>query len=71
MIKLFIKRSVLSNTKRFKAVLLHEVAHAKSNATDATRDFEDELTNMLGEIGLKVITTNGEAKKGFFNKLFG
>jgi hypothetical protein len=68
--QIIIKRSVLSDTKRFIAVLLHEVAHAKSNATDATRDFEDELTNMLGEIGLKAITTNGEVKKGFFNKLF-
>jgi hypothetical protein len=25
---------------------------------------------MLGEIGLKAISTNGEVKKGFFNKLF-
>lgn len=68
--QIIIKRSVLSDTKRFISVLLHEVAHAKSNATDATREFEDELTNMLGEIGLKAIATNGEVKKGFFNKLF-
>lgn len=68
--QIILKRSVLSDTKRFIAVLLHEVAHAKSNATDATRDFENELTNMLGEIGLKAITANREVKKGFFDKWF-
>lgn len=68
--QIIIKRSVLSDTKRFIAVLLHEVAHAKSGATDATRAFEDELTNMLGEIGLKAINTNGDVKKSLLNKLF-
>jgi hypothetical protein len=68
--RIVIKRSILSDKKRFIAVLLHELAHAKSGATDATRAFEDELTNMLGEIGLKAITTNGEVKKGFLKKLF-
>jgi len=32
----------------YAAVLLHEAAHASSGATDATRDFENELTNYLG-----------------------
>ena len=53
--RIILKRSVLSDKKRFIAVLLHELAHAKSGAEDATRIFEDELTNMLGEIGAKAI----------------
>lgn len=60
--QIIIKRSVLSDTKRFIAVLLHEVAHAKSGATDATRAFEEELTNMLGIIGLKAIESSKETK---------
>jgi hypothetical protein len=69
--RIILKRSILSDKKRFIAVLLHELAHAKSGATDATRAFEDELTNMLGEVGLKAITINGEVKKSLISKIFG
>lgn len=31
-------------------VLLHEAAHATSGRMDVTRDFEDELTRMLGSV---------------------
>ena len=62
---IIIKRSVLSDTKNFIAVLLHELAHAKSGATDASRAFEEELTNMLGIIGFKAIEKTKEKKKGF------
>jgi hypothetical protein len=58
--RIILKRSILSNKKRSIAVLLHELAHATSGATDATRAFEDELTNMLGELGLRVVTTMGK-----------
>lgn len=68
--QIIIKRSVLSDTKRFIAVLLHEVAHAKSGATDATRAFEEELTNMLGIIGLKAIESSKENKKSFLASIF-
>ncbi|HOY16011.1 MAG TPA: ATP-binding protein [Haliscomenobacter sp.] len=51
--KIIIKRSVLQSTERFVAVLLHEVAHAISGATDATRRFESELTRLLGILGTK------------------
>ena len=53
--RIIIKRSLLGNTEDFVAVLLHEIAHAKSGATDATRDFENELTRMIGTIGFKVL----------------
>ena len=44
-----VKRSELASLERFAAVLLHEAAHASSGATDATRDFENELTDYLGK----------------------
>jgi len=49
--RITIKRSVLNDEERFIAVLLHELAHATSGATDATRRFESELTKMLGVFG--------------------
>ena len=52
--------------ERFVAVLLHEIAHAKSGANDATRAFETELTNMLGTIGIKAIESTPKSKKGFW-----
>jgi hypothetical protein len=68
--QIIIKRSVLRVKERFIAVLLHEIAHAKSGATDATRVFENELTNMLGVIGLKAIESKTVAKKGFLASIF-
>ena len=57
--KIIIKRSVLQQgNSRFIAVLLHELAHAISGATDATRAFESELTRLLGIIGTKAISSN-------------
>lgn len=53
--KIIIRRSVLQSTERFVAVLLHEVAHAISGATDATRRFESELTRLLGIMGTKAV----------------
>lgn len=53
--RIIIKRSVLQSTERFIAVLLHEVAHSISGATDATRKFETELTRLLGIFGAKAI----------------
>jgi len=69
--QIIIKRSALSDTKRFISVLLHEIAHVESGATDATRAFEDELTNMLGITGLKAIDLSKETKKGFLPSIFG
>lgn len=66
--RIIIKRTVLSDKLRFIAVLLHELAHAKSGATDATRAFEGELTNMLGEIGLKAIST--KTRNNILTRLF-
>jgi hypothetical protein len=43
-------RSQLASLSRFAGTLLHEIAHAKSGYGDVDRDFETELTWMLGEI---------------------
>lgn len=45
---IIILRSVLSNKTDFLGVLLHEFAHYQHGYTDNTRDFENELTDMLG-----------------------
>lgn len=47
-----VKRSQLRNLRTYAATLLHEIAHARSGATDLTRAFEYELSDLLG------VTTN-------------
>lgn len=57
--QIIIKRSVLSEGKaRFISVLTHELAHAISGASDATRAFESELTRLLGIYGEKALSNN-------------
>ncbi|MDR2719477.1 MAG: ATP-binding protein [Nitrososphaerota archaeon] len=45
--QIIIKRSALTS-ERFLAVLLHEFAHYLSGATDNTREFENQLTKIIG-----------------------
>ncbi len=56
--RIIIKRSVLSDRKRFISVLLHEIAHAISGSSDATRNFETELSSLLGILGEKALSLN-------------
>jgi hypothetical protein len=44
-----IRRDQLGSLNSFAGVYLHEIAHARSGYSDVTRDFECELTNMLGQ----------------------
>ncbi len=54
--RIVIKRSELSDLKRYAGVLLHEIVHAKNeNADDLTFEFVDGLTLMLGTIAAKHI----------------
>lgn len=46
--EIVISRATLYRKESFLSVLAHELAHAKSEAEDLTKKFEDELTNMLG-----------------------
>lgn len=46
--RILIKRSQLSSVSKFAGTLLHECTHARSGADDVSRDFELELTNLIG-----------------------
>ena len=50
-----IKRSKLSSLIGYAATLLHEVAHATTGAHDATREFENVLTDYLGRTSAAAI----------------
>ena len=52
--EIVISRSILYRKELFLGVLAHELAHAKSEAGDLTKEFEDELTNMLGYLAFSL-----------------
>lgn len=49
-----IKRSVLSNPEEFCGILMHELCHHQHGYEDNSRDFENDLTDMLGYIVYKL-----------------
>lgn len=53
--RILIKRSQLQSLDQYAGTLLHECCHAKSGADDINRDFENELTNMLGILAAQLI----------------
>lgn len=54
-----IRRDQLGSIDQFAAVLLHEIAHARSGYDDVTRDFENELTHMLGQAASAALCSAG------------
>ena len=52
---IIIKRSVLKMREQYAGTLLHEVAHATTSAPDVDRDFETELTRLLGKTSDKAL----------------
>ena len=58
--RIVVKRDALSHPSRFIGLLLHEAAHAKSGATDQTREFEGDLTDLLGITGAAAIQGDGK-----------
>ena len=52
---IIIKRSVLNTRDKYAGTLLHEVAHAATNAPDVDREFEMELTKLLGMTSAKAL----------------
>lgn len=52
---IIIKRSQLENIEKYAGTLLHETAHAISGADDVSREFEIELTEIIGRICGKLI----------------
>lgn len=55
--RILIKREQLRTLNNYAGTLLHECGHAISGATDVSRDFEGELTNIIGCIVNKIIHT--------------
>lgn len=53
--RILIKRNQLNELNSYAGTLLHECAHAISGASDVSRDFETELTNVIGCIANKLI----------------
>ena len=51
--RLVIKREQLKNLESYAGTLLHEAAHALSGAGDVSREFESELTNIIGQISAR------------------
>jgi hypothetical protein len=54
--RIIIWRPILKDEQKFLGILLHEISHAISGAADATRDFENELTRLLGIFSEKAIS---------------
>ncbi|MDC8757845.1 ATP-binding protein [Janthinobacterium fluminis] len=48
--EIIVKRNELASIESYAAVLLHEIAHARSGEPDITIGFEQELTTLLGTI---------------------
>lgn len=53
--RIIVKRDQLKTLQNYAGILLHEVAHATSGATDITDGFEGELTRYLGMVVEKAI----------------
>jgi hypothetical protein len=51
--RIIIKRTELKSIEKYAGTLLHEIAHAISGADDVTRDFEQQLTSIMGIIASK------------------
>jgi hypothetical protein len=65
-LSIIIKRTQLATLSAFAGTLLHEIAHARTGYGDVTRDFESELTKMLGI----VVATQLTPGKSSFSKWF-
>jgi len=53
--RIVIKRDQLRSVKNYARTLLHEIAHVKSGASDISREFEQQLSWMIGTIIAKTI----------------
>lgn len=53
--RILIKRKQLRSLSEYAGTLLHECAHARSGAGDVDRDFEAELTSIIGIISAKLV----------------
>lgn len=65
-----IRRDQLKSLDAFAGVLLHEIAHARSGCDDVTREFENELTELLGVTAAAAVSASGkeERKRSFWQR---
>jgi hypothetical protein len=61
-----IRRDQLTTLVQFAGVLLHEIAHARSGHGDVTREFENELTEILGVAAAAAVGFGAAAPKKSF-----
>lgn len=59
---IIIKRSVLKKANNFLGVLIHEMVHATTKAKDVSREFEYELTRIIGDFAEEI----SKKRKWFF-----
>lgn len=79
---IIIKRSQLANRNAFLGTVIHELVHANTGLDDVTREFESELTNIIGKLakstfsktkqndGNKINVHSEKEQGGFFSKWF-
>jgi hypothetical protein len=53
--QIVIHRRVLESAERFSGVFLHELAHARSGASDVSREFETALTDIIGRLASRYL----------------
>jgi hypothetical protein len=53
--RIVIRRDQLRDVRRFCSTLLHELSHASGGHPDATLEFEDTLTEMLGTVAMRAL----------------
>jgi hypothetical protein len=58
--RIIIRRDQLADLKQYAATLLHEIGHVRSDAGDATLEFEQELTHLLGVVAVEALTRTAE-----------
>lgn len=55
---IIIKRSTLRNLEKYSGTLIHEVGHCISRGEDISREFEIELTRLIGILASKYLKLN-------------
>ncbi len=61
-----VRRDQLKSLQEFSATLLHELAHARSGHGDVKRQFEEELTQLLGRTAAAALAVKEPVRKGFW-----
>ena len=56
--RIIIKRDQLKSLKNYAGTLLHEIGHVKSGFSDISREFEQQLTLLIGMIITKIVEKN-------------